>query len=84
MFLIEDLWVIMKVMGFPHHVVDLISKLYQHQESAVRTSKGDTDWFKIGSGVRQGCILSPQLFNIYAESIMREALEEFQGGVKIG
>jgi len=80
----QDLWITMKEMGFPHHVIDLISKLYQDQESVVRTSRGDTDWFKIGRGVRQGCILSPQLFNIYAERIMREALAEFQGGVSFG
>ena len=57
----------------------LISKLYQDQASAVRTSRGDTEWFSIGRGVRQGCILSPQLFNIYAEGIMREALDGFSG-----
>ena len=80
----KELWNIMRDMGFPTHVVELISKLYEDQESAVRTSRGDTDWFEIGRGVRQGCILSPQLFNLYAEAIMREALEDFPGGVKIG
>jgi len=80
----QELWNIMKDMGFPTHVVKLINKLYDHQESAVRTSRGDTDWFEIGRGVRQGCILSPQLFNLYAEAIMREALGDFHGGVKFG
>ena len=80
----QELWKIMLEMGFPSHVVKLISKLYQDQESAVRTSRCDTKWFRIGRGVRQGCILSPKLFNIYAERIMREALEEFHRGVTIG
>ena len=63
--------------GFPNHFVKVISKLYADQKSAVRTSRGDTDWFQIGRGVRQGCILSPQLFNIYSEQIMRDALDNF-------
>ena len=80
----EMLWDAMRNMGFPAHVVDLIGRLYKDQESAVRTSRGDSRWFSIGRGVRQGCILSPNLFNIYAEAIMREALEDFEGGIKIG
>ena len=80
----QMLWSTMRKMGFPSHIVNLIGKLYADQESAVRTSRGDTEWFSIGRGVRQGCILSPQLFNIYAEDIMREALEHYKGGVNIG
>ena len=74
-------------MGFPCHLVELIASLYQNQQSAVRPSGGDTEWFEIGRGVRQGCILSANLFNIYSEhteDIMREALESFNGGVKFG
>ncbi|XP_072046909.1 uncharacterized protein [Amphiura filiformis] len=71
-------------MAFPGHIIDLISQLYEDQESAVRTSNGNTEWFKIGRGLRQGCILSPNLFNIYSEDIMREALDGFTGGVKFG
>jgi len=79
-----QLWNIMKTMGFPLHIISLISKLYENQESAVRTYNGNTEWFKIGRGVRQGCILSPCLYNLYAEDIMRVALEEKDWGVKIG
>ena len=71
-------------MGFPKRLIDLVSKLYEDQESAVRTSGGNTDWFSIGRGLRQGCILSPSLFNVYSEDIMREALEGFEGGVSFG
>jgi hypothetical protein len=80
----HQMWETMKKMGFPGHLVDLISGLYKDQESAVRTSNGDTDWFKIGRGLRQGCILSPNLFNIYSEDIMRDVLDGFDGGVKFG
>ena len=80
----HQLWDTMTKMGFPSHIVGLIKNLYQDQESTVRTSSGDTEWFEIGRGVRQGCILSPNLFNIYSEDIMREALEGFNGGVKFG
>ena len=54
------------------------------QETTVRTNCGDTDWFKIGKGFRQGCIMSPNLYNIHAEDIMREVLQNYEGGVKIG
>jgi hypothetical protein len=80
----NEMWETMLRMGFPKHLIDLVSKLYEDQESAVRTSNGNTDWFKIERGVRQGCILSPSFFNVYAEEIMREALEGFSGGVKFG
>ena len=71
-------------MGFPCHLVELITSLYQNQKSAVRTSGGDTEWFGIGRGVCQGCILSPNLCNIYPEDIMREALQDVYGGVTFG
>ena len=71
-------------MGIPDHLICLLRNLYAGQEAAVRTEHGTTDWFKIGQGVRQGCILSPCLFNFYAEYIMRNAgLEETQAGIKI-
>ena len=80
----SQMWKTMIKMGFPGHIVNLISQLYEDQESAVRTSNGDTEWFKIGRGLRQGCILSPSLFNIYSEDIMRDALDGFIGGIKFG
>lgn len=79
-----QLWHVMKEMGFPLHIIQLISKLYEDQESSVRTSCGDTEWFKIGRGVRQGCVMSPCLYNIYAEAIMRKSLENDMGGIMLG
>ena len=71
-------------MGMPDHLTFLLRNLYAHQEATVRTRYGTTDWFQIEKGVRQGCILSPCLFNLYAEYIMRNTgLEEAQGGLKI-
>ena len=71
-------------MGIPDHLTCLLRNLYAGQEATVRTGHGTTDWFRIGKGVCQGCILSPWLFNLYAESIMRNAgLEEAQAGIKI-
>ena len=71
-------------MGIPDHLTCLLRNLYAGQEATVRTGHGTTDWFQIGKGVRQGCILSPCLFNVYAEYIMRNAgLEETQAGIKI-
>ena len=71
-------------MGIPDHVTCLLRNLYAGQEATFRTGHGTTDWFQIGKGVRQGCILSPCLFNLYAEYIMRNAgLEEAQAGIKI-
>jgi hypothetical protein len=80
----NEMWEVLHRMGFPKHIIDLMSQLYSHQESAVRTNGGNTEWFSIGRGLRQGCILSPSLFNIYSEEIMREALEGFEGGVRFG
>ena len=74
-------WKILKEMGIPDHLTCLLRNLYADQEAAVRTGHGTTDWFQIGKGVCQGCILSPCLFNLYAEYIMRNAgLEEVQAG----
>ena len=71
-------------MGIPDHLICLLRNLYAGQEATVRTGHRTTDWFQIGKGVRQGCILSPCLFNFYAEYIMRNAgLEETQAGIKI-
>ena len=71
-------------MGILDHLTCLLRNLYAGQEATVRTGCGTTDWFQIGKGVRQGCILSPCLFNFYAEYIMRNAgLEEAQSGIKI-
>ena len=71
-------------MGIPDHLTCFLKNLYAGQEATVRTGHGTTDWFQIGKGVCQGCILSPCLFNLYAEYIMRNAgLEEAQAGIKI-
>ena len=71
-------------MGIPDHLTFLLRNLHAGQEATVRTGPGTTDWFQTGKGVRQGCILSPCLFNFYAECIMRNAgLEEAQAGIKI-
>ena len=71
-------------MGIPDHLTCLLRNLYAGQEARVRTGHGTTDWFQIRKGVHQGCILSPCLFNFYAEYIMRNAgLEEAQAGIKI-
>ena len=75
---------ILKEMGLPDHLTSLLRNLYAGQEATVRTGHETTDWFQIGKGVRQGCILSPCLFNLYTEYIMRNAgLEETQAGIKI-
>ena len=71
-------------MGIPDHLTCLLRNLYAGQEATVRTEHGTTVWFQIGKGVRQGCILSPYLFNLYAEYIMQNArLDEAQAGIKI-
>ena len=77
-------WKILKEMGIPDHLTCLLRNLYAVREATVRTGHGTTDWFQIGKGVREDCILSPCLFNLYAEYIMRNAgLEEAQAGIKI-
>ena len=80
----NKLWTILKEMGKPVHVTCILRNLYAGQEATVRTGHGTTDWFQRGKGVRQGCILSPCLFNFYGEYIMRNTgLEEAQAGIKI-
>ena len=80
----NKLWKILKEMRIPDHLTCLLRNLYAGQEATVRTGHGTTDWFQIGKGVCQGCILSPCLFNLHAEYIMRNAgLEEAQAGIKI-
>ena len=78
------MWKILKEVGISGHLICLLRNLYAGQEATVRTGHGTTDWFQIGKGIRQGCILSPCLFNFYADYIMRNArLEETQAGIKI-
>ena len=80
----NKLWKILKEMGIPEHLICLLRNLSVGQEATIRTGHGTTDWFQIGKGVSQGCILSPCLFNLYAKYIMRNAgLEETQAGIKI-
>ena len=80
----NKLWKILKEIGIPEHLTYLLRNLYAGQEATVRTGHGTTDWFQIGKGVRQGCILSPCLLNLYAEDIMRNTgLEEAQAEIKI-
>ena len=78
-----SIWKILQEMGIPDYLTCLLRNLYAGEEATVRTEHG-TDWFQIGKGVRQGCVSSPCLFNLYAEYIMRNAgLEEAQAGIKI-
>ena len=80
----KKLWKILKEMGIPDHLTCLLRNLYAGQDATVRTGYGTTDRFQIGKGVRQGCLLSPCLFNLYTEYIMRNTgLEETQAGIKI-
>ena len=77
-------WKILKEIGIPDHLICLLRSLYAGQEATVRTLHGTMDWFKIGKGVQQGCILAHCLFNFYAEYIMQNAeLDESQAGIKI-
>ena len=80
----KKLWKILKEMGIPDHLTCLLRNLYAGQEATVRIGHGTTDWFQIGKGVRQGYILSPCLFKLYAEYVMKNAgLDEAQAGIKI-
>ena len=80
----NKLWKILKEMGIPDHLTCLLRKLYVGQEATVSTRHGTTNWFQIGKGVHQGCILSPCLINFYAEYIMRNTgLDEAQAGIKM-
>ena len=77
-------WKILQETGIPDHLTCLLGNLYAGQEATLRTGHGTIDWFQIGKGVRQGCILSPCLFNLYAVYIMRNAgLDEAQAGIKV-
>ena len=71
-------------MGYPIHLIDLLSKLYKKQLDKVKVAKTLSEWFRVKKGVRQGCVLSPYLFNILAETVTRETLDGFQGGLQIG
>ena len=80
----NKLWKILQEMGISDHLTYLLRNLYTGQETTFRTGHGTTDWFQIGKGVRQGCILSPCLFNLYAEYIMRNVgLDETLAGINI-
>ena len=80
----NKLWKVLKEMGIQDHLTCLLRNLYAGQEATVQTGHGTTDWIRIGKVVRQGCILSPCLFNLYAEYIMRNAgLEEAQAGIRV-
>ena len=80
----QKLWKILQEMGIPDHLTCVLKNLYAGQEATVRTGHGTTDWFQIGKGVCQGCVLSPYLFNLYAEYIMRTTgLKEAQAGIQI-
>ena len=80
----NKLWKVLKEIGIPNHLTCLLRNLYAGQEAIVRTGRGTTDWFQTGKGVCQGCILSPCLFNLHAEYIVRNTgLEETQAGIKI-
>ena len=80
----SKLWIILQEMGIPDHLTCLLRNLYAGQEASVRTGHGTTDCFQVGKGVHQGCILSPCLFNLCAEYIMRNVgLDETQAGIKI-
>ena len=80
----NELWKILKDMGIPDHLTCLMRNLYAGQEATVKTGHETTDWFQIGKRIHQGCILSPCLFNLYAEYIMRNSgLDEAQAGIKI-
>ncbi|CAF3395594.1 unnamed protein product [Rotaria socialis] len=80
----EKLWSVLLKMGVPKHLIVLMKNLHTNQQSSVKTEYGNTKWFNIGKGARQDCILSPYLFNLYAEHIMRKAgIYEIAGGIKI-
>ena len=81
---VHGIWNRMIEMEFPPHIIDLINKLYDQQKADLRTSYGLTECFNIGQCVKQGCILSPHLFNIHAERIMRKASDNFEGTIRIG
>lgn len=79
----RKLWTIMREMGVPEHLIDLIRNLYMKSRAAIRVEDTLSETFQPTKGVRQGCILSPILFNIYSEAVLRKALQEWKGGVVI-
>ena len=80
----NKLWKVLKEMGIPDHLIYLLRNLYAGQEATVRIGHGTTDWFQVGKGVCQSCLLSPSFFNLFAEYIMQNAkLDEAQAGIKI-
>jgi len=80
----DKLWVTMMDMGYPLYLIDLLAKLYRKQLAKVHLARTLSEWFHVKKGVRQGCVLSPYLFNILAEMVMRETLDGFQGGLQFG
>ena len=80
----DKLWVTMMDMGYPLHLIDLLAKLYRKELAKVKVAGTLSEWFRVKKGVRQGCVLSPYLFNILAEMVMRESLDGYQGGLQIG
>jgi len=80
----DKLWVTMMDMGYPLHLTDLLAKLYRKQLAKVKVAGTLSEWFRVKKWVRQGCLLSPYLFSILADMVMRETLDEFQGGLQIG
>ena len=80
----DKLWVTMMNMGYPIHLIDLLAKLYKKQLAKVKVAGILSEWFRVKKGVRQGCVVSPYLFNILSEMVMRETFDGFQGGLQIG
>jgi len=80
----DKLWVTMMDMGYPLHLIDLLAKLYRKQLTKVKVAGTLSEWFRVKKGVRKGCVLSPYLFKIVAEMVMRETLDGFQGVLQIG
>jgi len=80
----DKLWVTMMDIGYPLHLIDMLAKLYWKQLAKVKVAGTLSEWFRVKKVVRQGCVLSPYLFNILAKMVMRETLDGFQGGLQIG
>ena len=80
----EKLWMTMLDMGYPPHIVQLLANLYRKQKAAVKIPQVVSEWFQVRKGVRQGCVFSPYLFNILSEMAMREALDGFAHGLRLG
>jgi len=80
----DNLWVTMMDMGYPLHLIDLLAELHRKQLAKDKVAGTLSEWFNVKKGVQQGCVLSPYLFNILAEMVMRETLDRFQGGLQTG